>query len=83
MNRDEELKFTHSAILAKDGKPFVSVRFERGRDVAEGSVPACLITKNTGFSEEEILGLESYLKENAREILRNAKDISGIKNWFS
>ncbi len=82
MKYEEELRFTHSAVLAKDGKPYVSVRFERGEDVAEGSVPLCKIERNHGFSEEEVLGLEGYLEVNAKEIFRKAKDISGIQHWF-
>lgn len=82
MNYEEEVRMTHSAVLAKDGKPYVSVRFERGKDMAEGSVPACKIVKNNGFTQEEILGLEGYLEMNARDILRKAKDISGIRHWF-
>lgn len=82
MNPKEEVRMTHSSVLSKDGDPYVSVRFERGNDVAEGSVPACRITKNEGFSAEEVLGLEGYLEQNAREILRRAKDISGLRHWF-
>lgn len=82
MNKEEEVRMTHSSILSKDGKPYVSIRFERGEDVAEGSVPACKITRNKGFSQEEVLGLEGYLELNAKEILRKAKDISGIHHWF-
>lgn len=82
MHPDEEIRFTHSALLSKNNKPYVSVRFERGKDVAEGSVPECKIERNQGFSREEVLGLEGYLELNAKEILRKAKDISGIRHWF-
>ena len=34
MRREEEVRLTHSGIFAKDGRRCVSVRFERGRDVA-------------------------------------------------
>lgn len=81
-NMNQEIKLTHSGILSKNGKPMVSVRFERGSDFAEGSVPECIIINKQGFTSEEICGLESYMKENAKELLRMAKDISGIKHWF-
>lgn len=82
MSQKDEVTFTHSTVLSKEGKPFVSVRFERGSDVAEGSVPACRIVSSEGFTDEELSGLEQYLERNAREILRSAKNISGIMHWF-
>lgn len=82
MKYEEEIRMTHSSVLSKGGKPYVSVRFERGSDMAEGSVPACKIEKSSGFTKEEIMGLEGYLELSAREILRKAKDISGIRHWF-
>lgn len=82
MGQQDEVTFTHSSILSREGKPYVSVRFERGSDMAEGGVPSCSITESKGFSREEVLQLEEYLKENARDILKSAKNISGIMNWF-
>lgn len=82
MKNEEEICMTYSSVLSKEGKPYVSVRFERGRDMAEGSVPVCHIEKSSGFTKEEIMGLEGYLELNAREILRKAKDISGIRHWL-
>ena len=35
MNKQEEVKFTQSGFLKIDGKKRVSVRFERGSDIAE------------------------------------------------
>ena len=52
MRREEEVRLTHSGIFAKDGRRCVSVRFERGRDVAEAILPACRVTKNEGFTDE-------------------------------
>ena len=39
MNKQEEVKFTQSGFLKIDGKKRVSVRFERGSDIAEGMLP--------------------------------------------
>lgn len=82
MEQKDEVTFTHSSLLSKEGKPYVSVRFERGEDMAEGSVPACVIVTSSGFSKEEVVQLEGYLKQNARDILKSAKNITGIMNWF-
>lgn len=82
MNRKEEVKLTHSGILAVKGRRHVSVRFERGRDVAEGTLPECRIKKSSGFSPEEVKGLEDYLVQECDVIFQKAKEISNIKHWF-
>lgn len=82
MNKEEELKLTHSGILVKQGRRHVSVRFERGCDMAEASLPECKVIKNQGFSEEEVAGLELYLEMKNDEIFAKAKEISNIKHWF-
>lgn len=82
MNREEEVKMTHSGILVKEGRRRVSVRFERGADIAEASLPECKVTKNQGFTEEEVAGLQLYLEMKNDEIFAKAKEISGIKHWF-
>ncbi len=82
MNKEEELKLTHSGILVKQGRRHVSVRFERGSDIAEASLPECKVIKNQGFSEEEVAGLELYLEMKNDEIFAKAKEISNIKHWF-
>lgn len=82
MNREQKVKLTHSGILSVKGRKQVSVRFERGRDVAEGTLPQCKITKNNGFSEEEIKGLENYLEQKNDEIFAKAKELNNFRNWF-
>lgn len=82
MNDAQDITLTHSGILSKGGKPCVSVRFERNQDFAEGMLPECKIVRSEGFTKEEKDQFESYLAENAKELLRKAKDISGIMHWF-
>lgn len=82
MRKDEEMKMTHSAVFAVDGKPHASVAFERGTDIAEGRIPECTITKSEGFTKEEIEGLEAYLRTNVDDILKRAKGISNIRHWM-
>ena len=57
----------------------MSVRFERGRDVAEAILPACRVTKNEGFTDEEVRGLEQYLESKNDEIFAKAKEINPIR----
>lgn len=82
MRREEEVRLTHSGIFAKDGRRCVSVRFERGRDVAEAILPACRVTKNEGFTDEEVRGLEQYLESKNDEIFAKAKEINPIGEFF-
>ncbi len=81
MNRQEEVKMTHSGILAADGRRYVSVRFERGKDAAEGRLPDCKITKNHGFSPEETERLEDFMEQKCDEIFQKAREINPIRNW--
>lgn len=82
MNKNEEMKMTHSGIVVKDKRRHVSVRFERGADVAEAVLPECKVIKSTGFSAEEVQGLENYLMQENDNIFARAKKLNNIKNWF-
>lgn len=83
---NESITMTYSSLLMKDGKKAICVRFERnnecGFDYAEATLPNSAITKQQGFSEEEVAQLELYLRANRDEILKNAKQITGFMNWF-
>jgi hypothetical protein len=79
MNKDEEVKMTHSGIVKKDGKRTVLIRFERGDDVAEGSIPPCKIASNRGFSQEEVESLEQYLQAQSETIFAKAKELNDLR----
>ena len=82
VNPNEEMKMTYTSVLTKDNKPFISLMFTRGKDSCEAAVPDCVVTKNNGFSSEEVEGLQLYLQANKKEIIENAKSISGLLNIF-
>ena len=81
-----EVKFTYSGILMKDGKKTICVRFERGNgkdaDYAEGSIPACKIERQQGFSGEEIRQMEAYLGTEQMNIVNEAKKLNNILKWI-
>lgn len=83
LNPNEEMKMTYTSVVTKDNKPMISLRFERGDDACEGSIPECIVTKNDGFTDEEIEALEHYLRVNKKEIIEKGKSISGLMNIFS
>ncbi len=80
------ITMTYSSLLQKDGKKAICVRFERkslqGINYAEAFLPDYNIQKQSGFSDDEILQLEEYLKSNKDFILEESKKISNIMNWF-
>lgn len=78
----EELHVTCSGILRKAGEKIIYVRFERGRDFAEGSIPAAKITSQSGFSADEIAQFEHYMEEHKFEIIEQAKSINVMKNFM-
>ncbi len=75
----DELKMTVSGIVPKDGRQSIYVVFEDGNRKAEGCVPDCVITSQSGFREEEIKMLEQYMKREQDTIRELAKQISPFK----
>ena len=80
--KSEEMHMTCSGILRKNGEKIIYVRFERGGDFAEGSIPEAKITSQSGFLPEELRLLEVYLSENKFEIIEQAKTVNLMKNFM-
>ena len=74
---------TFSGVLKHNGRNAVCVRFERGRDYAEGYLPEGTIERGSGFTEEEKAQLAAYMKERQDEILTEARKLNNIKRWFA
>ena len=62
----------------RDGFEVISFRFERpnasGFDFAEGKLPENQIYKSYGFSEDELLQIQEYLRNNSFLIWEIAKE---------
>ena len=71
-----------SGILRKNGEKIIYVRFERGKDFAEGSLPAAKITSHSGFSPDEVTQMEEYLSYHRFEIIEQAKSVKMMKNFM-
>lgn len=60
---------THSGIEEENGIDIVRVHFERpnnnGFDFADGKIPHFNFDKSFGFSEDELLHLIQYMKNNS------------------
>lgn len=72
---------THSARIEENGMDVVNVRFERpnehGFDFAEGKIPHFLFFKTYGFSEDELMSMENYLRNNSALIWEFAEKGGG------
>lgn len=79
---ENEIKLTYSCLLPRGKEKIVRITFERANGFAEGIVPDGKIEKQKGFQEEEVVQLELYLKQNKDQIMKKAKEITGINHWF-
>lgn len=77
-----EMKLTISCITEKDGMKKAHVRFDDGTRFAEGTIPDCVITNQKGFSEEEVIQLEDYLRANLTSLKKQAARIDPIANML-
>lgn len=72
---------THSEIIEENGMDLVRVHFERpnnsGFDFAEGKIPHFSFEKSFGFSEDELLHLTQYMKNNSALIWEFAQKGGG------
>ena len=73
---------TFSDIEEVQGFDEITIRFERqqesGFDFAEGKLPNNMFYKSYGFSEDELLELEQYMKNNALLIWELAREVKNI-----
>jgi hypothetical protein len=80
----DEIVTTFSNIEERNGFDEITVRFERannqgGFDYAEGKLPENMFYKAFGFSEDELMSMEEYLRNNAFIIWQLATE-RGAKN---
>ncbi|HKM35558.1 MAG TPA: hypothetical protein VJY54_12595 [Lachnospiraceae bacterium] len=68
-----------SGMTVKGDQKIAYVRFEEDTRLAEGMIPECKITMNTGFTHDEIHQLENYMQENLPMLKRQAAGINPIK----
>ena len=78
----DNVVMTFSDIEEKNGFDEITVYFERpnenGFDFAEGKLPNNLFYKSYGFSQEELMFLEKYLRNNAPLIWELAREKAGV-----
>lgn len=80
--KEQPIQMICSGILRKNGDKIIYVRFERGKDFAEGSLPAAKITSHSGFTPDEVAQFEMYMSENRFSIIEQAKTVNLMKNFM-
>ncbi len=78
----DNIVLTFSDIEEKNGFDEITVYFERpngdGFDFAEGKLPNNMFYKTYGFSEDELLELERYLRNNNSLIWEIAREKESV-----
>lgn len=73
---------THSGVIERNGFDSIDVHFERptenGFDFLDLSLPGAVVNKSFGFSEDEIMDLQSYAKDNEPLIWDFARNGGGM-----
>lgn len=80
----DNIVMTFSDIEEKNGFDEITVYFERpnddgGFDFAEGKLPNTLFYKSYGFSQEELMRLERYMRNNAPLVWEIARENAAKK----
>jgi hypothetical protein len=79
----DELRMTVSPVVMKNGKQLAYVSFSDALRTAEGEIPECIITKNKGFSAEEVEKLEDYMRANRMELKKMAASVNVMSAFMS
>ena len=79
----DELNMSVSPICTKNGKKYAFVSFTDGTRSAEGKIPDCKITANTGFDEDEVRRLEAYMNRELPQLKKMAAGIDIMKNFMN
>ncbi len=79
---NEELKMSVSPICAQNGRKYAFVAFTDGIRTAEGKIPDCVVIRNEGFTEQEVLQLEAYMKKELTHLKKMAAGINVMDNFL-
>lgn len=78
----DNIVMTHSEIIEEDGFDFVNIHFERPNessfDFLDLKIPGGTVSRSFGFSEDEIIKLKRYAKNNSALIWEFAQKGGGV-----
>lgn len=72
---DGTMNMSVSPVCVKDGEKYAFVTFTDGKRTAEGKIPECKIMFSEGFTEEEVLQLQDYMKRELTNLKKMAASI--------
>ena len=78
----DSIKMSVSPVVCREGKKYAFVSFEDGERSAEGKIPDCVIISNSGFSKEETLQLELYMKAELKSLKKMAAGTNVMKAFM-
>lgn len=68
-----------SGVSEKNGRKMAYVLFEdEDKRSAEAVIPECRVISNNGFSEEEVVQLEDYVRRNLTDLKKRAAGINPV-----
>lgn len=76
---NEELSIHVSGICGTGEDRYAFVSFIDGEKSAEGKIPQCIITSNTGFEPEEVAVLELYMKRELKTLKQMAQTVNPFR----
>ncbi len=78
----DEVKLDISGVVEMDGKKIARICFTRGKDIAEGYIPDCVLTKVEGFTEAEASQLIDFLRANLTDLKKRAAAINPLNAFM-
>lgn len=78
----DALNMSVSQVFQKDGKKYAFISFADGSRKAEGKIPDCMITKSSGFSQEEVVQLEDYMRRELPGLKKMAANVNVMKAFM-
>ena len=76
------ITMNHSEVMEKNGFEIIKIHFERpnesGFDFLDMELPCGIISKSFGFSEDEIMDLKEYARDNDSLIWEFARSGGGM-----
>lgn len=78
----DALNMSVSQVFQKDGKKYAFISFTDGSRKAEGKIPDCMITKSSGFSQDEVVQLEDYMRRELSDLKKMAANVNVMKAFM-
>lgn len=79
----ESLNMSVSQVFSKDGKQYAFVSFADETRMAEGRIPDCVITSQSGFSKEEVTQLEDYMRRELSNLKKMAAGVDAMSAFLA